>query len=60
MKYLIIGEMKKEYTRFISNAIFPVLLHYSSKGYMGRGIVRVTKTINKDLIIPLYKIGPLF
>lgn len=58
--YLIIGEIPKESTLFISKAKLPLLLHYSSKGYIGRGIVRVTRTDNKELNIPLYKIGPLF
>lgn len=58
--YLIIGEIPKESALFISKAKLPLLLHYSSKGYIGRGIVRVTRTANKELNIPLYKIGPLF
>ena len=58
--YLIIGEIHKESALFISKAKFPILLHYSSKGYIGRGIVTVIRNTNKEINIPLYKIDTLF
>lgn len=58
--YLIIGEIPYESTAYIKKAKLPILLHYSSKGYLGRGIITVTKHQNEEVIIPLYKIGPLF
>lgn len=58
--YLIIGEIHKESALFVSKAKFPILLHYSSKGYIGRGIVTVIRNSNKEINIPLYKIDTLF
>lgn len=58
--YIIIGEIQKESILYITKAKLPLLLHYSSKGYIGRGIVTVTRNSNIELNIPLYKIGPLF
>lgn len=58
--YIIIGEIQKESSVNIIKAKLPVLLHYSSKGYFGRGIITVTRYQNKEIDIPLYKIGPLF
>ena len=58
--YVIIGEIQKESSKNIKKAKLPILLHYSIKGYYGRGIVTVTRYQNKEINIPLYKIGPLF
>lgn len=58
--YIIIGEIDKENASRISRARLPILLHYSIKGYFGRGVVTVTRTPSKEINIPLYKIGPLF
>ena len=58
--YIIIAEIQKEGLRNIKKARLPILLHYSSKGYFGRGIVTVTRSDEGHLTIPLYKIGPLF
>ncbi len=58
--YVIIGEIDKNGTSIISKARFPILLHYSDKGYFGRGIVTTTRYHYKEIHIPLYKIGPLF
>lgn len=58
--YLIIGEICKASTLSISKAKLPILLHYSNKGYIGRGLVTAIRNINKDINIPLYKIDTLF
>lgn len=58
--FIIIGEIERESTFFLLRAKLPILLHYSNKGYIGRGIVTVTRNDNNEINIPLYKIGPLF
>jgi len=58
--YLIIGEMGNENIKYLSKARRPLCICYSSKGYLGRGIVTVVKNLNKDVRIPIYKIDTLF
>jgi len=58
--YIVIAEVSEKNSRKLKRVNLPFLLHYSSRGYMGRGVVRVTNIQNGDIDIPLYKIGPLF
>lgn len=58
--YVIIAELDEKYILYFKRARFPILLHYSPKGYFGRGLVTVTRNIEDKINIPLYKIDTIF
>ncbi|MCC5803217.1 GNAT family N-acetyltransferase [Rossellomorea vietnamensis] len=60
--FVIIAEIEKEVTTFLKKAYFPIILCYSTKGYLGRGLYTVIKNTNSEISIniPLYKIDTIF
>lgn len=58
--YVIIAKLDKVYISYFQKAKFPICLCHSLKGYVGRGLVTVTRNINEDINIPLYKIDTIF
>lgn len=58
--FLLIGEINRKSALSLNRVKFAIVLHYSCNGYIGRGIIRVTRVPAQEVVIPLYKIGPLF
>jgi hypothetical protein len=58
--YIIIGKINNELINNFQKIFFPILLTYSKKGYIGRGLVTVTKNISENIDIPIFKIDTLF
>ena len=58
--YVIIAEIDKEYVSHFKKAKFPICLCYSLKGYLGRGMVTVTRNFNEDISIPEHKMDTIF
>lgn len=58
--YVIIAEIDKRYITYFKKAMFPICLYYSLKGYLGRGLVTVTRNTKNDLNIPIYKMDTIF
>jgi len=58
--FYILGEIDEKYIKKINRIKFPLLLIYSERGNIGRGLYTVTKYIEKQKKIPTYKIDTIF
>lgn len=58
--YVIIAELEKSQILYFKKAKFTICLHYSLKGYFGRGLVTITRNCDGNIDIPLYKVDTIF
>lgn len=58
--YFVMGGIDKEDALNLNIPKFPICFNYSVKGYLGRGLVTVTRNGSNSIDIPVYKIDTLF
>ena len=58
--YFILGEISKDNATKLNKALLPVLLLYSENGYLGRGLVAITKKNVNNVEVLVHKIDTIF